>query len=193
MSAARLEEYISDNFSDSQSEIREERTRILEMASQKAKEKTLTLKETTDLYEKFNHTFDENFKSAKRAQKDDESWALKLLEEAEEEHNHSLETRINGVPLNFKNECTTNQKSQPSRIIKQKIYQEELKPAPLINKEDMVREKSKFIDFFIYDQFSLNHDAEDLEEIRKTTNPAFRVVSLTVFISALVVLGAYLF
>jgi len=82
MSAAKLSEHIPVNHSNSQSKILAERTKILSIVSRKAQEKTLTLQETNDLFAKFNETYNAKDKSNEDV---DESWAITLLKECEQE------------------------------------------------------------------------------------------------------------
>ena len=151
MSAALLEEYNLDSYiKDENHEVLAQRSQILETASRKAQERTLTLQETTDLYAKFNRTYESTFKS--RTQKEDESWALKLLKECEEESaKNSFETLINGEPIS--------KKSSPKPVIKSpeiKVMDDSIKPAPALNNHYSLvtdEEKTTIRDLFIYDQF----------------------------------------
>jgi hypothetical protein len=104
MSVAALEQRTYRNTQDNKQNILAERTRILETVARKSQEKTLTLKETTDLYAKFNLTYE----ASNNALVVDESWALELLQESEEEDIRSsyelsmIETRVNGVKQKLK-------------------------------------------------------------------------------------------
>lgn len=99
MSVVALEQHSYRKTQDNKQTILAERTRILETVARKSQEKTLTLKETTDLYAKFNLTYEASNNSLVV----DESWALELLQESEEEDIRSsyersmIETRVNGV------------------------------------------------------------------------------------------------
>ena len=89
MSAAQASGYASSNH-HSQENLKAEREKILRTASRKAQEKTLTLEETTDLFTQFNDTYSKRLQAKKEefeASKEniDESWALKLLKDCEEE------------------------------------------------------------------------------------------------------------
>src|SRR5690606_7810040 len=99
MSVVLLEEYKLTKSKSEKREVLEERARILETVSRKAKEKTLTLQETTDLYAKFNSTYEKSYGSQVK-RKDDESWALKLIQECEDDaiKVNAFETKINGIP-----------------------------------------------------------------------------------------------
>jgi len=58
MSVVKLNEYTSTNDRNEQSKIRAERTKMLINISKKAREESLTLQETNDLYAEFNKTYD---------------------------------------------------------------------------------------------------------------------------------------
>jgi len=106
MSAIKVNEQSSFEHHNDQARILAERTQILHTVSRKAQEKTLTLQETNDLFAQFNNTYDLNRRvtdvqrrsavSQKRASDShvipsvaedgvDESWAIKLLKECEQE------------------------------------------------------------------------------------------------------------
>lgn len=116
MSAASLDDNGTQHLNKGNKEIHDERTRILNTVSRKVANQTLTLEETTELYEKFNQTF-----SAYRSNSPkevDESWALELLQECEQDESIKvqdaplLQTRINGIPHQTKaNVSDTNLKS----------------------------------------------------------------------------------
>jgi len=62
-----------------------ERTKILATVSQKAQDQTLTLQETNDLFEQFNNTYDAKYISCVANDGVDESWAIKLIRECEQD------------------------------------------------------------------------------------------------------------
>lgn len=101
MSAATVEDFGTPGITKGNQELNNERARILNTVSRKAQEQTLTLEETTALYEKFNETYSA-YRSNKPHSNVDESWALQLLQECEQEDSakgHSpVQTRINGIP-----------------------------------------------------------------------------------------------
>jgi hypothetical protein len=110
MSAASLDDFGTLGLNKESHNINDERTRILNMVSRKAKDQTLTLEETTALYEKFNQTY-----SAYRStepQEVDESWAIELLQECEQDESIRvqeptlLQTRVNGIPHQTKKNAT---------------------------------------------------------------------------------------
>ena len=158
MSAAVLEEYNLDTLiEDEKQEVLAQRSHILETASRKAQEKTLTLKETTDLYAKFNHTYENTLKRS--LDKDDESWALKLLRECEEESiKPALETRINGEPVQNKPkfELSISNTKLTDHHPELKNDQQTLSAKPAYDNYSTLitdEEKTTIRDLFIYDQF----------------------------------------
>lgn len=196
MSAARIDEFSSINLTDDKREIFEERSRILEMVSQKAKEKTLTLQETTDLYAKFNSTFDPSFHANKRARKDDESWALKLLEESEQEAEKEalLETRINGIPL----DAQAKQGKKAPKQFKPSLISNNFdssrahaieNPDLAIYVEEDFEEKPRLRDAFIYEQFSLKNDLKRQNPHRKTHQSLFIIMFISTLISMAAIVG----
>ncbi len=116
MSAASLDNYGAQI--PQKRQIQDERTRILDTVSRKAQEQTLTLQETTALYEKFNHTY--SAKNTTETQHVDERWALELLEESEQEdivkayENTSFQTRINGIPHQATQSSHNSMNTKPS-------------------------------------------------------------------------------
>ena len=114
MSAAKLNEYASTTHRNEQSRILAERTQALINISKKAREESLTLQETNDLYAEFNKTYDLSNNAIVRPKKNadvtktvssiktaeplkavgldgvDESWAIKLLKESELEEGGSI-------------------------------------------------------------------------------------------------------
>ena len=118
MSAATLNDYSTQERNTESQQVQAERTRILNMVSRKAQEQTLTLEETTALYEKFNRTY-----SAYRSnepQSVDESWALELLQECEQEEIEKayestlFQTRINGIPHKAKSKLNNCKQDAPA-------------------------------------------------------------------------------
>ena len=101
MSVVKLNEYTSTSDRTEQSKMLAERTQMLINISKKAREESLTLQETNDLYAEFNKTYDlssntiagstniENVTKKAEPLKTvgldgvDESWAIKLLKESE--------------------------------------------------------------------------------------------------------------
>lgn len=62
-----------------------ERAKILATVSQKAQDQTLTLQETNDLFEQFNNTYDAKYISCIANDGVDESWAVRLIRESEQD------------------------------------------------------------------------------------------------------------
>lgn len=170
-----------------------ERTRILETVARKAQEKTLTLEETTDLYARFNRTYESNYQSKKLPQ-EDESWALQLLEECvqENEVDTALKTRVNGIPqvsqaqrliqspsLNSAAQTDSTahlrpnhtSSSQSSHFLNDTILQDSVL-ADLIAEEIAVKPKLRLREAFIYDQFNFTDDAKG-QDTRKNANRTF--------------------
>ena len=162
MSAALLDEYnVVDNLiEDEKQEVLAQRSHILETASRKAQNRTLTLQETTDLYAKFNRTYESSVKRA--LHKEDESWALKLLKDCEEESpNNRLDTKINGEPI-VNSEIVSSETSEHITVepVKKVLSLKSETPKHLPNSilEDHYslvteEEKTTIRDLFIYDQF----------------------------------------
>ena len=168
MSAALLDEYNVDNLiEDEKQEVLAQRSHILETASRKAQNRTLTLQETTDLYAKFNRTYESSVTRA--LHKEDESWALKLLKDCEEESaNPKLETKINGEPVINKEtaEHITVEPVQKVLPLANKTPKH-LPNAILEDHYSLVtdEEKTTIRDLFIYDQFeSSNTYSRDKEK-----------------------------
>jgi len=211
MSAATLDEYTSVNAEsssvnsrsislkahDSKHNVLAERARILETAARKAQEKTLTLEETTDLYARFNRTYESGYQSKKLPQ-EDESWALKLLEECTQETDpeSALQTRVNGIPqasqslqliqsartkLAPPTKPATNINAVQSLIVSTSPTLSEtiLQDNPLaeIIAEEMMADKPKLNlrEAFIYEQFNLANDAK-AERARRNANQTFWII-----------------
>jgi len=236
MSAATLDEYTSVNSESSsvkphpiptkpkdsspgvskpgfgQHSVLAERAKILETVARKAQEKTLTLEETTDLYARFNRTYEANYQNKKSPQ-EDESWALQLLEECaqENEADAALQTRVNGIP----------QVSQSLRLVQsprlnsaaQTKPASSLKPAhtsissnshpqtdtilqsnlldDIFAEEIAEKPKLNLREAFIYEQFNFTDDAKG-QDTRKNANRTFWIIlgiSSLVTVSALMVLS----
>lgn len=113
MSVATLDDYGTLESKKDSQEINAERNRILNTVFRKAQDQTLTLQETTDLYEKFNSTYNKGSINEK-PQDIDESWALELLQECEKEELITVEeppvlrTRINGLPSEARTQASIN-------------------------------------------------------------------------------------
>lgn len=171
MSATTLDEYTSvkatygKKIPNHKQAVLAERQHILETVSRKTQDKTLTLKETTDLYAKFNRTYEAQYRS-KTNLLDDESWALKLLAECEHDsiENNVLQTRINGIP----------EAAKPLQFVKPQ--QPTIKsPADDVNcaqehtTKPINKPKIKLSEAFIYEQFSL----DDHQTAYKNPNRTF--------------------
>ncbi|MFV1873436.1 MAG: hypothetical protein ACMZ64_08965 [Oleiphilus sp.] len=198
MSAAQVDEFSSINDTEKHNEIIEERSRILDTVSRKAQNKTLTLQETTDLYAKFNSTFESGFLAKKRLRPDDESWALKLLEEAEKESDDSvsLETRVNGIPLDEQIRVETKSLSKPTLINKEYIdsclkHQDESACLSLDKHPDATESnketKSRLVDSFIYEQFSLENELSQSSAHRKTHQALFAIMFVSTLATMLAI------
>jgi len=141
MSVATIEDYGNSALEQDNKQIHDERARILNMVSQKAQDQTLTLQETTALYEKFNQTYTA-YRSTE-PQEVDESWALELLQESEQEEaeNTTFQTRINGTPHQTKKGSGKDNPANDSILV-----DNEMKPmlaAPL--KEMSFEDRASFI------------------------------------------------
>jgi hypothetical protein len=188
MSVVLLEEYKSVKTTNDRREVLRERTRILETVSRKAQEKTLTLQETTDLYAKFNSTYELNYGS-KVKRNDDESWALKLIQECEDDASKtaSFETRINGVPLTPN--AAKAPKAKPNLSEIRAINQNN----STIDKPKLIEEKVRLRDSFIYDQFSLNQIEKDAQLAKKSHHSLIIVMAISVFVTATALIGGAIF
>lgn len=183
MSVVMLDEYKTKLH---RQEVLNERSKILEIASRKAQERTLTLQETTDLFAKFNSTYETSYK--KQDIKEDESWALKLIQESVEEtlQGTSLNSKINGEAIEPRKLTATARKPDLAKI-------RSLRLQPSLNDEAIfVDEKPKLRDAFLYEQFTLN----DIPEHRrgKAGNQSLAtVLALSVFITSAALIGIALF
>lgn len=186
MSAATLDEFTSvkshsakPHQSNSNDTAHAERARILETVARKAQEKTLTLQETTDLYARFNQTYESAYVKNTLPQ-EDESWALKLLEECAQENDadNALQTRVNGEPLKpsplklIKPAQTKNSKASekqpPKRTLEQALFSEEFE-------QTTGKPKINFREAFIYEQFNFAEDGSG-ETARRQTNRTFWII-----------------
>jgi len=94
MNATKVKQYTRKTNRDARSGVEAERARILKTVSQKANDKTLTLQETNDLFAKFNSTYDPQHISCLGTDGVDESWAVKLMRDSEEDEIISVEYKI---------------------------------------------------------------------------------------------------
>jgi len=85
MTAVKVKKVTPKTYRDARSGVQAERANILKTVSQKAIDKTLTLQETNDLFAKFNSTYDPHHISCLGNDGVDESWAVKLMRECEED------------------------------------------------------------------------------------------------------------
>lgn len=186
MSVVLLEEYKSVKTANERKEVLKERARILEMVSRKAQDKTLTLQETTDLYEKFNSTYERSFES-KVKRHEDESWALKLIQESEEDasKNTAFETRINGIPV-------VTQKA--------KVQKPNLSEIRAINQDSYAKDDPIFVDSkpqlkedFIYNQFSLSSVTRDALVAKKSQRSLITIIAISAAITITALVGNALF
>lgn len=206
MSAATLDEYTSakDKYTSvkpqpanlnkaySNDTVHAERARILETVARKAQEKTLTLQETTDLYARFNQTYESTYRK-KNVPQEDESWALKLLEECAQESDfeNALQTRINGEPLthkpiklikpvlekkplNRKPASTEAAQSGPVLTLNQALFEEEHK-LDGVQEAETDKPRLKLREAFIYDQFNFSEDQADYGS-RSQANRTFWII-----------------
>jgi len=109
MSAIKVNEITSIEHHNEQRRLLDERAKILNTVSRKAQEKTLTIQEANDLYAKFNSTYTSEINRSYRSQKQtaiaqdgvDESWAIKLLKECEQENNTSTEKQTSAKTKHY--------------------------------------------------------------------------------------------
>ncbi len=189
MSVVLLDEYKSSKTINNQQEVVEERARILSMVSQKAQEKTLTLQETTDLYAQFNSTYDSAYTSKLKHQ-EDESWALKLLQECEDETNKTskFETRVNGIPL------------KAPKVVSKQSLQLVMTDSTASNQhfddeEDciLVENKPKLRDSFIYEQLVVKHDYKRSNDYKKSHQAFVTVMAISIATTLTALIGGALF
>ena len=199
MSAATLDEYTSvkpqpanSNQTHGNDTVHAERARILETVARKAQEKTLTLQETTDLYARFNQTYESTYRQ-KNLPQEDESWALKLLEECAQESDteNTLQTRVNGEPLtkrpiklvkppqtatssHLKQKTKPSSQSEPNLTLNQALFAEDL-ISDTMNGEEDDKPKLKLREAFIYDQFRFSEDEPDYSA-RARANRTFWII-----------------
>jgi hypothetical protein len=202
MSAATLDQYTSvknnnaalkDNNTvvKSNKTVLAERAEILETVARKAQEKTLTLQETTDLYARFNQTYEAGYQH-KIQHQEDESWALKLLEECarESETENALQTRVNGEPqplpalklvnasrnkpsaTHARSNTKTNRSASLSNAptLHQTLFSDELAEMETLAEKP----KLKLREAFVYDQF--NFTEEDTSLAGRKNNQTFWII-----------------
>lgn len=186
MSVVHLEEYKSVKKINTKRDLLQERAQILETVSRKAQEKTLTLQETTDLYAKFNSTYEPNYGS-KIKRTDDESWALKLILESEADapKNTAFETRINGVPV----------VTQKTKIQKPSLSEIRAFTQNTCIKDELifVKDKPKFRDSFVYDQFNNSYHSSDSRTYKKSHQTFVSIMALSIAITITALIGGALF
>ncbi len=195
MSAAMLDDYTSvkskapsSPTKKHQKNLYAERARILETAALKAQNKTLTLQETTDLFARFNQTYEATYtfqdETSENVTTEDESWALKLLEECakENETEHALQTRVNGVPQvkkALKQVSNTREEKTSSALNSEQNYIDSLLrttaansvaqiDAPFSSKGEQKKPGLKLKDAFIYEQFNLQHNHPGLRSSERS-------------------------
>tara|TARA_R110001592_G_scaffold93981_3_gene272513 strand:- start:7378 stop:7950 length:573 start_codon:yes stop_codon:yes gene_type:complete len=189
MSVILLDEYKSNKTKNDQQEVLAERARLLNMASQKAHEKPLTLQETTDIYAQFNNTYEANY-SSKSKHNDDESWALKLLEECEDDASKtvSFETRVNGIPL--KKTKVASQQGLRVLMTNSKASNQSFE----FNEDILsVKDKPKLRDSFIYDQFNIHYDTTSSKSYQKSHKTFVSIMALSIAITMAALIGGALF
>ncbi len=187
MSVVMLDEYKSAKSKSTRLEVLEERSKILEIASRKAQERTLTLQETTDLFAQFNSTYEPSYKRSNT--KEDESWALKLIQESVDESlgSTSLETKVNGVTVLNREINSREVKPTLSEIRSLNINAaEDAKPV-------YVDTKPRLRDSFIYEQFNLGALPEDLRTDRKQSQSLVAVIAISVCISLGAIIATSIF
>ena len=189
MSVILLDEYKSSKTKNDRQEILAERARILNMASQKARNNALTLKETTDLYAQFNSTYEATY-SSKVNNKEDESWALKLLQDCEDDASKSpaFETRINGIPLASRS-TVSKQNLQimmtGTKASNQNFHTEE--------DRILVENKPKLRDSFIYEQFNIHYDSGSSRSYQKSHKAFVSIMAISIAITMAALIGGALF
>tara|TARA_R110002167_G_scaffold365609_2_gene590788 strand:- start:1303 stop:1872 length:570 start_codon:yes stop_codon:yes gene_type:complete len=182
MPTVLLEDYKPVKTTNDRQKVLKERAQILETVARKAQEKTLTLQETTDLYAKFNSTYERNYASqVKRS--DDESWALKLIKECEEDtpKDSSFETRINGIPVAIQKAKTQKPNLSEIRAINQNVYaNDDFKS---------VSNKTNLSADFIFNQLSQNRGTRNSQVAKKSQRSLIRVIAISVAITVTALLG----
>jgi hypothetical protein len=182
-----LEEYKLTKSRNDRLEVLEERAQILEIASRKAQERTLTLKETTDLYAKFNSTYESTYKRSNS--KDDESWALKLIQECVDEtlQPPSLESKVNGITVVNGETHSISKKPSLTEIKSLKIHTS-------LDDAIFVETKPKLRDSFVYEQLYLNSLSES-PRYRTNSHQSFvtiLAISIAISLSALIGISIFL-
>jgi len=189
MSVVLLDEYKSSKTKNDQQELIAERARILNVVSQKKREQSLTLQETTDLYTQFNNTYEANY-SSKSKLKEDESWALKLLQECEDDASKTatFETRVNGIPLK-----TTKVVSQQKIRVLMTGNQASNQNFELDEDIILVEDKSKLRDSFIYEQFNIHYDSKSSKSYQKSHKTFVSIMAISIAITMAALIGGALF
>jgi hypothetical protein len=189
MSIVLLDEYKSSKTKIDRQEVLAERARILNMVSQKTQEKSLTLKETTDLYAQFNSTFESTYAS-KEKNKEDESWALKLLQDCEDDTSKrpAFETRINGIPLASR--ATVSKQNLQVVMMGTKASNQNFHPE---EESILVEDKPKLRDSFIYDQFNIHYDTASSKSYQKAHKTFVSIMAISIAITISALIGGALF
>lgn len=189
MSVVLLDEYKSSKTKNDQQELLAERARILKMVSEKKQERSLTLKETTELYAQFNNTYEANY-SSKVKNNEDESWALKLLQDCEEDASKqsTLETRVNGIPL-----ASIAKVSNPNLhvvLTDTKASNQSFHP-----EEDviLVKDKPRLRDSFIYEQFNIQYDSASSKSYQKSHKTFVSIMAISIAMTLVALIGGALF
>ena len=86
MSVIKINEYTSIKRHNNQSSLLAKRAEIL----RKAQDQTLTIQETNDLFAQFNSTYELRSEPTLGTDGVDESWAVKLIKECEQEDGQSI-------------------------------------------------------------------------------------------------------
>tara|TARA_R110001592_G_C13145402_1_gene747679 strand:+ start:260 stop:877 length:618 start_codon:yes stop_codon:yes gene_type:complete len=189
MSVVLLDEYKSSKSENVKQEVIAERAHILEMVSHKSQERPLTLQETTDLYTQFNSTYETTYAS-KVKNKEDESWALKLLQDCEDDASKksTFETRVNGIPL--ANIAKVSKQNLQVVMTDTKASNQNFHP-----QEDiiLVKDKPKLRDSFIYDQFNIHYDAASSKTYQKSHKMFASIMAISMAITLSALIGGALF
>jgi len=90
MSVVKINQYTSQKRHNDQASLLAKRAEIL----RKAQEQTLTIQETNDLFAQFNSTYESVSEPTLGTDGIDESWAVKLMKECEQEDGHSIKKQV---------------------------------------------------------------------------------------------------
>jgi len=90
MSVVKMNEYTALKRHKDQTSLLAKRAEIL----RKAQEKTLTIQETNDLFAQFNSTYESVSEPTLGTDGIDESWAVKLMKECEQEDGHPIQKQV---------------------------------------------------------------------------------------------------